>query len=187
MNAESTPKIKVELLGDSRLIIWSPEESRRLYKTGYYGKPLGIPKPKEDFEAPLILDLIEGVYLLERGLISLYSGEHSEEVGLQELLTIARDTLDGFDNKYMVYKDLRDAGLVVTPGIKYGCDFAVYDRGPGIDHAPYIIKVKGSRESITAAEIVEAGRLATSVRKTFIIAMVEGGEIRFLSFKWWRP
>jgi tRNA-intron endonuclease len=108
-------------------------------------------------------------------------------VELQTLLAIAGDILDGFDNKYKVYKDLRDAGLVVTPGIKYGCDFSVYDRGPGVDHAPYIIKVKGSWESITAAEIVEAGRLATSVRKTFIIAMVEGGEIRFLSFKWWRP
>ena len=76
---------------------------------------------------------------------------------------------------------------MVTPGIKYGCDFAVYDRGPGIDHSPYIIKVQDSKDGITAAMIVEAGRLATSVRKTFIIAMVDDKKVRYLSFKWWKP
>jgi tRNA-intron endonuclease len=50
-----------------------------------------------------------------------------------------------------------------------------------------MIKVKGSGDGLTAAEIVEAGRLATSVRKTFIIAVVVSGEVRFLSFRWWRP
>jgi len=177
----------VEVLSDSRLIVWSPAESRRLYGEGYYGKPLGIPKPKEDFESPLVLDPIEGVYLLEMGVISVYSGEGKREVSLEELSSIARETLEGFDEKYRVYRDLRERGYVVTPGIKYGCDFAVYEKGPGLDHAPYLVKVKSSQDGLTAAEIVEAGRLATSVRKTFIIAMASGGEIRYLSFKWWKP
>ena len=55
--------VEVEILKDSRLIVWSPEQSRNLYSIGYYGKPLGIQKPKEDFDAPLILDPIEGIYL----------------------------------------------------------------------------------------------------------------------------
>lgn len=178
---------RVEALKDGRLVVWSPRESRRLYATGFYGKPLGIPKPKEDFEAPLILDPIEGVYLLEKEMISVYSGEGKHEVDLEELRKSASGMLEGFEERYHIYRDLRERGLIVTPGIKYGCDFAVYEKGPGLDHAPYIIKVKVSGEGLTAAEIVEAGRLATSVRKTFIIAMVDSGEIRFLSFKWWRP
>ena len=178
---------RVEALKDGRLVVWSLQESRRLYATGFYGKPLGIPKPKEDFEAPLILDPIEGVYLLEKEMISVYSGEGKHEVDLEELRKSASGMLEGFDERYQIYRDLRERGLIVTPGIKYGCDFAVYEKGPGLDHAPYIIKVKSSGEGLTAAEIVEAGRLATSVRKTFIIAMVDSGEIRFLSFKWWRP
>jgi tRNA-intron endonuclease len=178
---------RVEALKDGRLVVWSPRESRRLYATGFYGKPLGIPKPKEDFEAPLILDPIEGIYLLEKEMISVYSGEGENEVDLEELTNSASGMLEGFEERYHIYRDLRERGLIVTPGIKYGCDFAVYEKGPGLDHAPYIIKVKVSGEGLTAAEIVEAGRLATSVRKTFIIAMVDSGEIRFLSFKWWRP
>ncbi len=178
---------RVEALKDGRLVVWSPRESRKLYATGFYGKPLGIPKPKEDFEAPLILDPIEGIYLLEKEMISVYSGERENKVDLEELKKSASGMLEGFEERYQIYRDLRERGLIVTPGIKYGCDFAVYEKGPGLDHAPFIIKVKSSGEGLTAAEIVEAGRLATSVRKTFIIAMVDSGEIRFLSFKWWRP
>ena len=187
MDPQADILARVEALTDGRLIVWSQRESRRLYATGFFGKPLGISKPKEDFEAPLILDPIEGIYLLEKEMISVYSGEGEDEVGLDELRTSASGMLEGFEERYQIYRDLRERGLIVAPGIKYGCDFAVYEKGPGLDHAPYIIKVKGSREGLTAAEIVEAGRLATSVRKTFIIAIVDPGEIRFLSFKWWRP
>jgi len=187
MDPQKVLLARVEALKDGRLVVWSPRESRKLYAIGFYGKPLGIPKPKEDFEAPLILDPIEGIYLLEKGMISVYSGERENEVDLEELKKSASGMLEGFEESYQIYRDLRERGLIVTPGIKYGCDFAVYEKGPGLDHAPYIIKVKGLGEGLTAAEIVEAGRLATSVRKTFIIAMVDSGEIKFLSFKWWRP
>jgi tRNA-intron endonuclease len=157
------PLAVVEALPDSRLIVWSPEEGMRLYGLGFYGKPLGIAKPKEEFDAPLVLDPIEGVYLLEKGLIH------------------------DFDVKYMVYKDLRDRGFAVTPGIKYGCDFAVYEHGPGLDHAPFIVQVRVSGNRISAPQIVEAGRLATTVRKMFIIAVVEEEKVQYLGFKWWRP
>lgn len=178
---------QVEVLADSKLIVWSSNESRSLYSAGYFGKPLGIAKPKEDFEAPLVLDPIEGVYLLEKGLINVFSGEGMEKVTLEELTSIARRTLDGFDDKYRVYHHIRERGFVVTPGIKYGCDFAVYERGPGVDHAPFIVKVRSSDDGLSASDIVEAGRLATTVRKTFIIAVVNGDETRFLGFKWWKP
>ena len=181
------PLAEVEALKDSRLIIWSPEQGRRLYNAGYFGKPLGVSKPREEFEAPLILDPIEGVYLLERGLIKIVSGTERGEVQLDELVTIARQTLEGFDEKYRVYRDLREKGFVVTPGIKYGCDFAVYQHGPGVDHAPYIIQVKGLDDELSASEIVKAGRLATTVRKVFIIAVVDDDDVRYLGFKWWKP
>jgi tRNA-intron endonuclease len=179
------PIAEVEVLRDSRLIVWSPADGRRLFRLGYYGKPLGIPKPKEEFEAPLILDPIEGVYLMERGMIRAHAGGAS--IRLEELTQIARRTLKGFEDKYRVYRDLRERGLIATPGIKYGCDFAVYRHGPGIDHAPYIVQVKRIGEEISADEIVRAGRLATTVRKTFIIAVVDGGGVQYLGFKWWKP
>ncbi len=181
------PIAEAEALRDGRLVVWSPSDGSRLFRLGYYGKPLGIPKPKDEFEAPLVLDLIEGVYLLERGLVRVYSGEDRSPIELGELIERARRTMKGFEEKYLVYRDLRERGLIATPGIKYGCDFAVYRYGPGIDHAPYIVQVKGSEEEISADEIVRAGRLATTVRKTFIIAVVDDGKVRYLGFKWWKP
>lgn len=178
---------EVEVLKDSRLIVWSLKQGRRLYKVGYFGKPLGVPKPRDDFDAPLILDPIEGVYLLERGLIRVVSGAERREVQIDELAATAREILKGFDEKYHVYRDLREKGFVVTPGIKYGCDFAVYQRGPGVDHSPYIVQVKSLADGLSASEIVKAGRLATTVRKTFILAVVDGDEVRYLGFKWWKP
>ncbi len=179
--------ITVEALANSRLIVWNPSEARRLYNNGFYGKPLGIPKPREDFEAPLVLDPIEGLYLLEKGLIQIVSGPDKTEMTLDELREATLAILERLDMKYAVYRNLRERGYVVTPGIKYGCDFAVYEHGPGIDHAPFIVQVKSSGDGLTAPEIVEAGRLATTVRKTFLIALVDGEDIRFLSFKWWKP
>lgn len=179
--------ITVEALADNRLIVWKPSEAKRLYNSGFYGKPLGIPKPREDFEAPLILDPIEGLYLLEKGLIQVISGPDKTELTMNELRETTQTILERLDMKYAVYRNLRERGYVVTPGIKYGCDFAVYEHGPGVDHAPFIVQVKSSSDGLTAPEIVEAGRLATTVRKTFIIALVDGEDIRFLSFKWWKP
>ena len=50
---------------------------------GYYGKPLGVPKPKgPDFEAPLVLDLIEARYLVENGLLEVYKVASSGSRGL---------------------------------------------------------------------------------------------------------
>jgi len=47
-------KIKVELL-ENFLVVWDPTEGSQLYKNGYYGKPLGIAKPKiPEFTVPLV-------------------------------------------------------------------------------------------------------------------------------------
>ncbi|MDH7477071.1 MAG: tRNA-intron lyase [Candidatus Bathyarchaeota archaeon] len=171
------------------LIVWNPKEGSELYKKGFYGKPLGIPKPKiPEFEVPLILDLMEGLYLAEKGIINIYEGPEKKKVSLKKLRQKARQLYDEFDEKYAVYRDLRDNGLIVTPGIKFGCDFAVYKHGPGIEHAPYMVSVKSASSEITATEIVKAGRLATTVRKRFIIAVpnMERKKIRYLIFKWFK-
>ncbi|MGQ9530201.1 MAG: tRNA-intron lyase [Candidatus Bathycorpusculaceae bacterium] len=181
-------KIEVEFI-ENFLVVWNPKEGSELYKMGFYGKPLGIPKPKiPEFEVPLILDLMEGLYLAEKHIINIYEGPEKKKVSLKKLRQKARKLYEDFDGKYAVYRDLRDNGLVVTPGIKFGCDFAVYKHGPGIEHAPYMVSVKSASSEITATEIVKAGRLATTVRKRFIIAVpdMEKEKIRYLIFKWFK-
>ena len=187
MKMEMSEKIETELLGNY-LIVWDPKKGSKLYRIGFYGKPLGVSKPKTtEFDLPLILDLMEGLYLKEKGLIEVYIGEDGRKVELQELRLKAKKIYEDFDLKYMVYRDLRDSGLIVTPGIKFGCDFAVYKRGPGLEHAPYLISVKNVDDEISADEIVKAGRLATTVRKRFIIAVPKSEEnIEYLIFRWFK-
>jgi tRNA-intron endonuclease len=109
-------------------------------------------------------------------------------VGLKKLRQICKRLYGEFDVKYAVYHDLRDNGLIVTPGIKFGCDFAVYRQGPGVEHAPYMVSVKDVEGELTATEIVKAGRLATTVRKRFIVAVPDAkkGKTRYLIFKWFK-
>ena len=181
-------KIETELL-DNFLIVWNPEEGSNLYKMGYYGKPVGIAKPKiPEFDVPLILDLMEGVYLVEKGKISVYGGPEQKPVTFSKLRRRARKLYENFDAKYAVYQNLRGQALIVTPGMKFGCDFAVYQHGPGIDHAPYMISVRSASEMITATDVVKAGRLATTVRKRFIVAIpdLEAEDVRYLIFKWFK-
>lgn len=183
-----TQKIKVELI-DNFLIVWNPQEGSHLYKTAYYGKPIGIPKPKiPEFDVPLILDLMEGVYLAETKQIEVI--ENKKPVSLKVLKEKAMQLYEEFEDKYTIYRDLRTNNLIVMPGIKFGCDFAVYKYGPGVEHAPYMVSVKPQNSTISATEIVKAGRLATTVRKRFIIAVPDKKEEKekpkYLIFKWFK-
>ena len=48
-------------LVDNRIVVWNIKNSKKLFQDGYYGKPIGMPKPKiDEIDVPLILDLIEG-------------------------------------------------------------------------------------------------------------------------------
>ncbi|MDE1726570.1 MAG: tRNA-intron lyase [Thaumarchaeota archaeon] len=176
--------MKGELI-ENRIIVWDLEESRTLFADGYYGKPIGITKPKPDeIDVPLILDLIEGHYLLEKSKLKIYRSK--KIIALNEMLEICRREHHNFDRKYLVYKEFRDKGYIVNPGIKFGCDFAVYQKGPGIDHAPYLLQVYNSTDTMSATGVVLAGRLATTVRKQFILAIPRGNKIDCLALDWWR-
>jgi len=177
--------MKSELI-ENRIIVWNIENSRKLFSQGYYGKPIGIPKPKiEEIDAPLILDLIEGLYLLENKKITIT--KFKQKITIEQLKEICKKEVHEFDKKYTVYKNFRDKGYIINPGIKFGCDFAVYEKGPGIDHAPFLIQVYNRSESITSTGIVLAGRLATTVRKQFILAIPKGNDkVDFLALDWWK-
>jgi len=173
-------------LFENRIIVWNISDSKKLFAHGYFGKPIGISKPKpNEINVPLILDLIEGYYLLQKSHIKII--ETNKIISKNKLLEICQKEYHNFDKKYTVYKSFRDHGYIVNPGIKFGCDFAVYEKGPGIDHAPYLIQVYNKNEEITSTEIVLAGRLATSVKKQFILAIPHGKDnVDFLALDWWR-
>ena len=177
--------LKTELL-ENRLIVWDVDDSKKLFSQGYYGKPIGIPKPKlNEINVPLILDLIEGYYLMKKSKIQIYGNK--KKISERKMFEICQRQHHNFEKKFQVYKNFRDKGYIVNPGIKFGCDFAVYQKGPGIDHAPFLVQVYNRSENITSTDIVLAGRLATSVKKQFILAIPSGKEnVDYIALDWWK-
>ncbi len=168
--------------------MWDSESGMKLYKEGYFGQPVGIRKPKSSvFDKPLELSLIECTYLTQQKQLEVTSSEGAI-LDVDALLDLGSKISDEFGDRFLVYSELRQRGYVVRPGMKFGTDFAVYEHGPGKDHAPFLVHVIPQRKGVFPLDIVRAGRLATSVRKKFIIATVkENGEIAYYSFVWHRP
>ena len=164
--------MKSELI-ENRLIVWNLSDSKKLFINGYYGKPIGISKPKlDDIDAPLILDLIEGYYLMLKSKIQIFKSK--KRITVNDMLKICREQHHNFDKKFQVYSDFREKKYIISPGIKFGCDFAVYQKGPGIDHAPFLVQVYNRNENISSTDVVLAGRLASSVKKQFVLAIPNG-------------
>jgi tRNA-intron endonuclease len=176
----------VGFLVEDSIIVTDVSSSRTLYGEGFFGTPIGVEKPRgADFEAPLKLSLIEALYLVERGVLEVRRLDGGS-VGLDELRRIVESS-DELKLLYTVYRDLRDRGFTVRSGLKYGSDFTVYRLGPGLEHAPYVLHVYRGVERLDPTEIVRAGRLSHSVRKTFILAFPSrDGRVMYLMFDWVR-
>ncbi|MHA1410856.1 MAG: tRNA-intron lyase, partial [Candidatus Odinarchaeia archaeon] len=130
--------IRAELLGN-RVIVWDHKAGSYLYKIGFFGKPVGIRKPKSpEFDRPLELSLLETAYLIQEKKILLFD-DNNKQMDKDTFIEIANKFYTGFSEKLLVYIDLRKKGYVVRPGLKFGADFAVYQHGPGIDHSPFLV------------------------------------------------
>ncbi|MGD2073282.1 MAG: tRNA-intron lyase, partial [Candidatus Thorarchaeota archaeon] len=165
-------KFNAELVGE-RGIVWDSTQGMQLYNQGYYGQPVGIRKPKsEEFDKPLELSLIECTFLVSADILELNDPKNKSILTKDDLLSIGMSKSEDFKDRFLVYSELRNRGYVVRPGLKFGTDFAVYERGPGKDHAPFLVHVIPQKKGVVPLDIVRAGRLATSVRKKFIIATV---------------
>jgi len=172
---------------NSRVIVFNSLYASYLYvKRGFFGSPLGINKPRlAYFSKPSELSLIEAYYLLERNEITIFDVEENKDLSPKEFYQIAKNIHHKFEEKYSIYKDLREKKYVPRPGLKFGADFVVYRRGPGLEHSLFMVHVLPHDSEITAIDMVRAGRLATSVRKKFVIANPLTNSYYF--FEWFKP
>jgi len=187
INEEDIPdKIPTKFI-NSRVIVFNPLYASFLYvKKRFFGAPLGINKPRlEYFSKPSELSLIEAYYLLENDLITIFDVKENKFLNTKEFFKIAKRIHHKFEEKYVIYKDLREKGYIPRPGLKFGADFVVYRKGPGLEHSPFIVHVLPHESKISAIDMVRAGRLATSVRKKFVIANPFTSSYYF--FEWFKP
>jgi len=172
---------------NSRVIVFNPLHATYLYvKQNFFGAPLGINKPRlEYFSKPSELSLIEAGYLLAVDKITIFDPKKNKNLTTEEFFEIGKQIHDKFEEKFIIYKDLRDKGYIPRPGLKFGADFVVYKKGPGLEHSPFIVHVLKRNAKISAIDMVRAGRLATSVRKKFVIANPLTTSYYF--FEWFKP
>ena len=189
-DVEVPDKIPAKFI-NSRVIVFNPLFASYLYVKGingqrFFGSPLGISKPRlEYFSKPSELSLIEAYYLLEKEYISIFDVKENKELETKDFYEIALKIHHKFEEKYKIYKDLRDKNYVPRPGLKFGADFVVYRLGPGLEHSLFMVHVLPHDSEITAVDMVRAGRLATSVRKKFVIANPLTNSYYF--FEWFKP
>ncbi|MHA1828676.1 MAG: tRNA-intron lyase [Candidatus Heimdallarchaeaceae archaeon] len=171
-----------------RVIVWDLEQGYQLYNNGFFGKPVGVRKPQlgDEFRDPSELSFFETAYLLKQKKLRLLD-EQGKEVTLKAFLERCRLYYQYFDIKMRVYTYLRDLGYVVRPGLKFGVDFAVYIKGPGLEHSPYLVHIIEKDGKINPIDLVRAGRLATTVRKNFVIATFIKNKLHFFVFNRYKP
>ena len=183
--------IRALLIGNS-IVVTDIESARKLYKSGFYGKFVGHDKVKleevDKVEASLQLSVLEAVYLCEKGILKVYTPD-GREVALEELKELGRKLIKNFDKIYEIYRSFREKGYVVKSGLKFGALFAVYEKGPGIDHAPILVHFIEPDRDISALDITRAARLSHTVNKRFVLATWNSAENRvdYIAFEWWTP
>lgn len=126
----------------------------------------------------LVLSLFEALYLLEKEKIEIK--EKGKNIGKERICEISKD--ENFPRKYAVYRDLRERGYVLKSGLKFGADFRVYERGrfENEEHSSYLLHIFKENDTLSLAEIAGKIRLATSVRKKAIFAVVDDeGDISY--------
>ncbi len=165
-----------------KVMVWEEAQANALYQRGAFGKPLSGGK--------LQLAPVEALYLLNGGKIRVLDRKTSEEIGFDELCAKLAKRDPELMLKYFAYSDLRSRGYIVKSGLKFGAHFRVYARGdkPGETHSKYIVHAIPEGCKLTPTEFARAVRLAHSVRKTLLFAVVDDeGDVTYYSLTRERP
>jgi len=165
-----------------KVMVWEEAQANQLYQRGAFGKPLSGGK--------LQLAPVEALYLLDGGKIRVIDRGTDEQLKFDELSARLSKRDPELMLKYAVYSDLRSRGYVVKTGLKFGAHFRVYERGekPGETHSKYIVHAIPEGIRFTPTELARAVRLAHSVRKSMLFAVVDDeGDVTYYSLSRERP
>lgn len=169
------------IYANERVLVDLSDESRALYDQSRFGAILE--------EKKLQLSLLEALFLLEKGKLTILDGR-SKPIEFDKFLKKAQKIDPQFWVRYCVFKDLRTRGYIVKTALKFGADFRVYDRGvkPGEDHAKWIIYPVHESEALTWYDFSAKNRVAHSTKKRLMIGVVdEESSVTYYEIRWTRP
>jgi len=127
----------------------------------------------------LELSLVEALYLSEKQKVTVK--RNGRTLSFSMLLASGTKLDKRLHERYVVYSDMRERGLTVKTGFKFGCDFRVYRRGVSVkkgpkaagEHTRWIVSVVAEDYTCSFPELSRAVRLAHSIRARMLWAVVD--------------
>jgi len=172
-NREYNYQITNAILLHNTVIIFDEKYSKKFFDKEFFGKPFG---------RGLQLSLIEAFYLAEKGFLDIKT-KNNKKISKLQFKKLRPDLME----KLIVFKDLKNNGLIVKTGFKFGTHFRAYSKNPNNSHAEYLVHVVSDDYSSIWSEISRGVRLAHSVNKEFIFAMTNNKKIDYLRLGRLRP
>jgi tRNA-intron endonuclease len=163
---------------ENRVVIFDKKLAKNLLEKEFFGKPFG---------GGLQLSMVEALYLMEKGMISIQNIDSGKKLSLKEFKAFIQQSQPDIESRLTVFRDLKKRGLIVKTGFKFGVHFRAYTKNPDETHAEYLIHVVDKGFRSIWAEISRAVRLAHSVNKEIVFARIDNSKIDYIKFGRLRP
>jgi len=151
------------LMLSNRVIVFDEKINKQLHMKEFFGKPFG---------EGLQLSLVEALYLNKKEILKCTLPTNSKPLSkkafMDEILTHQQD----IKLRYHVFYDLKQKGLIVKTGFKFGTHFRAYQNSPFHSHAEFLIHTIDTSYQTQWPEISRAIRLAHAVNKYFVFALI---------------
>ena len=151
-------------LNGNEVLVDDPAEASQIHNKGYYGTPLS--------GGGLRLSLMEATYLVDSGRLKVLS--KGQEMTSGALLRLAHRSSEGFEIKYLVYRELRQRGYIVKMGTP-PLDFRVFPRGgsPNKTSSRWWVAAISERSTFDLGDMLDNLDRATEIRKKLLLAVVD--------------
>lgn len=168
-------KIKANLV--SNQISSSSIEAFSLFESQWFG---------EKTNQKITYTKQEAMYLAETNKIQIFDMKN-KEISKDELI-IKFEKLDKkFNIKYLVFKDLREKGLIPKTALKFGTEYRVYDKKnkSSDNHAKWILSIHTENEKLSWHNFSAKNRIANSTNKKLLIAVLdEENNVSYYESSW---
>lgn len=132
-------------------------------------------------QGKIFYSLFEALFLVEEGKAELIERDRKKD--LKGLFEKNKKYL----KYYKVFKDLRQKGLIVKEGLKFGADFRVYEKGkkPKSDHAKYLVYVLERKEKLDLNDFSAKARIANTTLKYLLLAILDSeDDVSYYEVSW---
>ncbi|MHA1972183.1 MAG: tRNA-intron lyase [Candidatus Hodarchaeales archaeon] len=161
-------KIKILYLDNKKKnITISKPLAQEIYENGYFGHWLS--------KSSLVLEPEEIMLLLDRKRIEVLDSESEKVLSSADIVNIFSDNSVDLWSRYLVYKDLRNRGYVVTIGTQVTAPFRIYPRGgkPGDSISRTVVFPLPEGESIDLDFLDQIVKQAKIDRKKLLLSVID--------------